>query len=138
MEQSEIKVPKLSVGQPSITMAPLVDIVFLLLIFFVVATEFPEKTGIKIEKPSAQSESIVDEKKFVLSVDKEKNIYYLDKQIQLSDVTRLVKERLEMLPESYVFLKVDKQLSTQGLIDVMDACKAAGSQRIAIATAKNE
>lgn len=138
MQQSDINIPKLDLGKPNISLAPLVDIVFLLLIFFVVATVFPENQAIKIEKPSAQSESTVNEKKFILTVDKEEKIFYLDKQIQLDDVARLVKQRLQAVPESYVFLKVDKNLPTQGLINVMDACKAAGSQRIAIATAKND
>ena len=51
--QSPIEMPELHTGKPEVSMAPLIDVVFLLLIFFMVTTVFPENRGFIIEKPES-------------------------------------------------------------------------------------
>jgi len=129
-----IDVSKPRGGKPEITMAPLVDIVFLLLIFFMVTTVFPENRGLVIEKPESESSEPLVMKKITFTVDQQGSIYFQDQPVTLADVERLVREQLAGAPDSAVFLQVDKNATTEVLIKVMDACKRAGVDQVGIAT----
>jgi len=130
----QLKIPKPNVGEPSITMAPLVDVVFLLLIFFVVTTVFPENRGIVIEKPQASDSSQVQSKKIQFMVTADEKVHYKNTEISAADISRLVRDFLGAEPEGVILLHVDRKVTTAKLIEVMDAGKAGGGQRLAIAT----
>ena len=125
-EVSPIKVPKLEAGSPDISMAPLIDVVFLLLIFFMVTTVFPENKGLVIERPESQHSDPIVQKKMVIVVAKDGTILFKDKKIATHDIERLVKEQLIAVPNTAVLLRIDKSATTQTLVSVMDACKKGG------------
>lgn len=131
--QPGVQIPELNLGEPRITLAPLVDVVFLLLIFFVVTTVFPENRAIKIDKPSSTSASSVTNRKFILTVTKEERIFYKNKTVDENDISRLVKTFLIREPNGVIFLQVDRAVTTQTLIHIMDLCKAGGAQQLALA-----
>ena len=131
---SPIAIPSLKTGKPEITMAPLIDIVFLLLIFFMVTTVFPENRGFIIEKPESEHSEQLKLKKITFIVSQTGEIQFQDKQITPEDVKRLVREQIRAAPETSVLLQVDRRAQTQHLIQVMDACKLGGANRVGIAT----
>ena len=131
---SPISMPQLKTGRPEITMAPLIDIVFLLLIFFMVTTVFPENRGFIIEKPESEHSEQLKLKKITFTVNQAGEIQFQDKQITPEDVKRLVREQLRAAPDTSVLLQVDRRAQTQHLIQVMDACKLGGANRVGIAT----
>ena len=131
---SPIAIPQLKTGRPEITMAPLIDIVFLLLIFFMVTTVFPENRGFVIEKPESEHSEQLKLKKITFTINQAGEIQFQDKQITPEDVKRLVREQIRAAPDTSVLLQVDRRAQTQHLIQVMDACKLGGANRVGIAT----
>ncbi len=133
-DESVIRAPALDAGTPEISMAPLIDVVFLLLIFFMVTTVFPDNRALIIEKPESQQSQSIDQARIEFVVDKAGGIFYQDKTLTANDVKRLIKEQLGSHADASVLLKVDRKTPTQELIRVMDACKAGGASRVGIAT----
>lgn len=126
--------PELETGKPEISMAPLIDVVFLLLIFFMVTTVFPENRGLLIEKPESAHSEPLAMKKVVFHVNKNGDVFFQDKIVDINDVERLVREQLAAAPDTAVLMHVDKQATTEVFIKVMDACKLGGAKQVGIAT----
>ena len=129
-----ISTPKLNAGKPEITMAPLIDVVFLLLIFFMVTTVFPENRGLVIQKPETKVSEPLAMKKMTFVVSFEGKVEFQKTSIDVDDIERLVRERLSVSPDTAVLLQVDKRASTGIFIKVLDACKAGGAKQVGIAT----
>ena len=125
---------ELNTGKPEISMAPLIDVVFLLLIFFMVTTVFPENKGLIISKPESENTKQLSPKQIQFLIDKNNTVYFQKNKIEFSDVTRIVKEELAQKPGLSVLLKVDKLATTETFIKAMDACKSGGAKNIGIAT----
>jgi len=131
---THLNMPKMDCGSPEITMAPLIDVVFLLLIFFMVTTVFPDNRGMNIEKPESKFSESLPMKRVLFELFKDGSVMYKNKTIELADVTRLVESKLATTPDAAVMLNVDKNATTQNLIALMDACKSAGAKRVGIAS----
>ena len=131
---NQLQLPSLETGQPEITMAPLIDVVFLLLIFFMVTTVFPDNRGMEIEKPESEFSEPLQLKRVLFVLQRDGSVSYKKQSITMKDVERLVKEQLTAAPDTAVMLQVDKNATTQSLISLMDACKSAGAKRVGIAS----
>lgn len=134
MDDSGLSMPAPQPGQPEISMAPLIDVVFLLLIFFMVATVFPENRGLAIEPPASQQAQSLPRQPLVLTIAAEGQVALGEQLIAVADIAPLVAERLRMQPDISVVLRVDRRATTELLIQVMDACKLAGVKQIGIVT----
>lgn len=121
-------------GKPEISMAPLIDVVFLLLIFFMVTTVFPENRGLVIEKPESTMSEPLALKKMTFIISSQGKIEFQEREVIVADITRLVKEQLIAAPDTAVLLQIDKQATTEVFIKVLDACKAGGAKQVGIAT----
>lgn len=132
--KNPINSPKLEAGTPEISMAPLIDVVFLLLIFFMVTTVFPENRGLIIEKPESKQSEPLAMKKITFLVSKTGEIQFKKRSIELHDIERLVKETLTAAPDTAVLIQVDRRAPTEIFIKVLDACKAGGAKQVGIAT----
>ena len=131
---SPLNIPELKSGKPEIGMAPLIDVVFLLLIFFMVTTVFPENRGFVIEKPESEHSEQLKLKKISFTIKRSGEILFQNNSVTTSDVKRLVEEQLITAPDTAILLQVDRRATTENLIQVMDACKLAGANRVGIAT----
>ena len=128
-----IQIPKMEAIKPEITMAPLVDIVFLLLIFFMVTTVFPDK-GLLIDKPSAETSDQLDSNNITITLHQDGRIYFKNELLTVDDVRRILKVKIAVQPDIQVIIQVDKRTVTEKLITLMDAAKSAGAKRLGIAT----
>ncbi|MDX8390573.1 MAG: biopolymer transporter ExbD [Mariprofundaceae bacterium] len=133
-DQVELQMPTLKAGKPEISMAPLIDVVFLLLIFFMVTTVFPENRGMEIEKLESKFSEPLQMKRLIFILQQDGAVFYQSKAVALLDVERLVREQLAASADTAVMLQVDKRATTQALIALMDACKLAGAKRVGIAS----
>lgn len=133
-QTNPIKSPQVNTGKPEITMAPLIDVVFLLLIFFMVTTVFPENRGLVIEKPESRISEPLAIKKMTFSVSAKGKVEFQNREINPEDIARLVREQLSTAPDTAVLLQVDKRASTEIFIKVLDACKSGGAKQVGIAT----
>jgi len=127
-------IPELKIGKPEITMAPLIDIVFLLLIFFMVTTVFPENDGIVIEKPVSKNTARLQDKSMVLKLDANGQIYFNDIVVTLKDIKRLVAREININNNVSVIVHADKNSTTEQLIKVIDSAKSGGASQLGIAT----
>jgi len=129
-----IVLPAPKAGKPEITMAPLIDVVFLLLIFFMVTTVFPENEGIFIEKPVSENTASLDDKNIVLKLDPQGRAYFKDEAVTLDDIKRLVVREIAINRNISVIVHADKHSTTEQLINVIDSAKAGGANKLGIAT----
>lgn len=116
-----------------INISPLIDMMFLLLIFFIVTTAFVEEVGIEIQKPKAASSRLLEKKSILLGVKQDGRIVYGDREIGLSGVRPLVARLLRNEPKPVIIL-ADRQSMTSIVVDVIDECKLAGADKVSIGT----
>jgi len=126
--------PTLNTGSPEISMAPLVDIVFLLLIFFMVTTVFPENDGLLIEKPSAEYSGNLSNEPFIIKLDQHGTSYVKQQPVTTDDIKRLLHAELAIRPQTAVTVHADRRATTESLINIIDAAKAGGATQLGIAT----
>ena len=116
-----------------INLTPLIDIVFLLLIFFMVSTTFIESRGITVELPaaSAKTENTPNEP-FEVSIRADERLFVGTEQATLQEIEK----RLTALPKSTsVVIRADKNVHHGLVVSIMDAAHQAGLQKLAVATA---
>ncbi len=131
---SPIQAPKIQAGKPEITMAPLIDVVFLLLIFFMVTTVFPENHALIIDKPESAASDAIVAKKISFVISKTGEVEFNKQAIKIEDIETIVRDQLRVEPGTAVLIKIDKKAATEIFIQVLDACKLGGAKQIGIAT----
>jgi biopolymer transport protein ExbD len=117
---------------PEINISPLVDMVFLLLIFFIVTTVFVEETGVEVQKPKAASAQNLEKKSILLALTSDGQIVYGGREVRLSGLRGLI-FRLLRDQEMPVIILADEQSRSGVLVDVIDECKLAGAKQVSIA-----
>ncbi len=116
-------------------MTPLVDVVFNLLIFFMLSTTFVTTPGIKINLPEASSKELkVQEKEVRVALTKEGKIYLNRKLVSLDDVRKILKQKARINPKMLVIIQADAQVTHGKVVQIMDIAKTAGLNKLAIAT----
>ena len=116
-----------------LNIAPLIDMVFILLIFFLVTTSFVKETGVDISRPTASSAVRKTKATILIGVTRESTIHIDKRQVDVRAVRANVERALAENPEGQVVIVADKQSLTGLVITVMDACKLAGAVNVSIA-----
>jgi biopolymer transport protein ExbD len=124
-------------GQAEVQMAPLIDMVFILLIFFMVTTVFTRETGVEVNRPQASTAQTLDSKSLMIGIDPKGEIYVDERRVDLMSLHSIVERKLQQQPGQSVILIADKDVRTAIVIAVMDECRVAGATSIALA-AKGE
>ena len=120
-----------------INMAPLIDMVFLLLIFFMVTTSFVKETGIEVNRPTASTAQLKEKGNILIGVDAKGRVFLERKQIDIRSVRAHIERCLAENPESSIVIVADKASQTGVVIQVMDQCRLAGAKNISIAASKS-
>lgn len=114
----------------------LIDIVFLLLIYFLLTTNFIVDEGIKIKLPNASATSAQTEKEITIVVDKKGSTFIENREVPLNQLFGVLKERLQGREDGLVVIRADRGVALNKAVRVMDVAKAAGAGRLALATEK--
>jgi biopolymer transport protein ExbD len=114
-----------------INLSPLIDMVFILLIFFIVTTVFVEETGVDIVKPEAASARRLDQESIQIAVTAAGQIVYGGQDIGLQGVRPIVR-RLVQKGELPVIIQVDENASGGIIVRVIDEAKLGGAGSISI------
>jgi biopolymer transport protein ExbD len=117
----------------AVDIAPLIDIVFILLIFFLVTTTFVKQTGIEVERPRASHAEALTPRSLRISIAPGGAIYTEGQQVSLRQLRQRVGRFLETEAEGSVIVLPDRRVPSGRLVEVMDAAKAAGAQDVAVA-----
>ncbi len=116
-------------------MTPLVDVVFNLLIFFMLSTTFVTTPGIKINLPQASSKELkVQEKEVRIALTRKGKIYVNRKLVMLNDVKKILKQKARINPKILVIIQADEQVTHGKVVQIMDIAKSCGLSKLAIAT----
>ena len=119
-----------------INMSPLIDIVFILLIFFVVTTVFIDDSGVEINRPQARSAEEIQKNSILIAVTKNGDVFYGGRNVGVEGVRTLVTSLLSDDSELPVIIQGDEEVSHGVIMRVTDAAQMAGAQRVYSATAK--
>lgn len=117
----------------TINISPLIDIVFILLLFFIVTSVFVRETGVEIERPQSSQAVALDRESIYLAVSSDLKIYYGGAEIGLQGVVPTL-ERLNPDDRQPVIIQVDGRVPTRFLVEVIDEVKRAGIQTVNVAT----
>lgn len=117
---------------PNIT--PLIDVVFILLIFFVVSTTFIKDMSLKIDRPSASSASSISGKEIRVYVDKDSRLYVNGEAVRIWILQGKLRNLLRSTTNKTVLVVADKDVKVERLIEVVDQCRLAGAKDVAAAT----
>jgi len=119
--------------QPELTLAPLIDCVFLLLIFFIVTTTFTKETGVTVKKPVAKKADVLLDQNLLVAVTEQGEFWCEGEQVNEAGIYAKVEARLKDQPETNVIILADKKSITQWVITALDTAKQAGAKKISIA-----
>lgn len=119
----------------AIDMTPMLDIVFIMLIFFIVTTVFVKEAGVNVNKPDGSLAVMPKNANIFIAITEDGDVWIDKRQVE----TDLVRSNLERLmaeqPSDVIIIQADKEAEHGLVIEVMDQIKAAGIDRISIATA---
>ena len=116
-----------------INMAPLIDMIFILLIFFLVTTSFVKESGVDVERPVAATATAKEQTNVVVGIDKDGIIHVENRVIDVRSVRGYMERFLAETPEGSVVIAADKASTTGVVIEVLDACRLAGVRNISVA-----
>lgn len=115
-----------------IDMSPLLDVVFILLIFFIVTTVFVKETGVEVDKPQAISIEKMEQTAILLAITDTGDVFYDGTNIGVAGVRGIV-EQLQQREPRPVVIQADKSVPTQRLLEVIDGAKLAGAKTVNLA-----
>ncbi len=116
-----------------LNIAPLIDMVFILLIFFLVNTSFVKETGIEVSRPTASTAASQSKATILIGIDAANRIFINRREVDVRAVRANVERALAENPEGAVVVVADKASSTGIAIQVMDGCRIAGAQNVSLA-----
>lgn len=118
-----------------VNLTPMLDVVFIMLIFFIVTTSFIKESGVEIERPEAAAASPRPDAQVLIAVTPEGAVWVDGKPV---DVHRIGQQVADMLSDDgSVVIQADQESTTGLLIEVMDRLKQAGVDQIAVAASRS-
>lgn len=115
-----------------VNIGPLIDMVFILLIFFVVTTTFVKNLEVEIERPGAASGQRATRRALRVAIDAVGKVYIDGQPVHGWMVQSRVRELLSQQPDRPVLVVADKRLVTARLIEVVDECRLAGARKVGV------
>jgi biopolymer transport protein ExbD len=122
--------------KPEINLAPFVDTIMILLIFFVVTANLYVETGVDVTKPKASSAKPMSQKSILIGVTREGTVHVYGRQVSLERLKLIVEQETSKQPDISVVIIADRSAEVGRAVEVMDNCMIAGAQKISIAAGK--
>jgi len=120
----------------NIDVSPLIDMVFILLIFFMVTTTFVKDMKVDLNRPSASSASLASQKVIRVYIDNAGEIYIDNQSVKLWAIQSKLRDLLRTSSEKSILVVTDSDIAVSNLIDVVDECRMSGAKDIAVSTTK--
>ncbi|RXJ68902.1 biopolymer transporter ExbD [Halarcobacter ebronensis] len=128
---------KINKEETEINLTPMLDVVFIMLIFFIVTTSFVKEAGIDVNRPSASTTEQKTEANILIAI-KNSNEIWIDKRVVDIRAVRANIERLKATnTQNSIVIQADKEAKTGLLVKVMDQIRLAGITNISVSTLKN-
>ena len=122
--------------EASVDITPMLDVVFIMLIFFIVTATFIKESGVEVNKPAAATAAVQGKANILIAIDEHNQVWINRRQVDI----RAVRPNIERLhaenPKGTVVIQADKKSTNETLVQVMDASRQAGVFDIAISAEK--
>ena len=119
--------------EAAIDMTPMLDVVFIMLIFFIVTASFVKEAGIDVNRPEAATAVKKDRANILIAISDKGEIWINKRRIDVRAVQANIERLRAENPQGSVVIQADKKATTETLIKVMDASRAAGAYDVSIA-----
>ncbi len=120
----------------TLNITPLIDVLFILIIFFTVSSTFLEQPGIELKLPDAESSQTYTAHKIIIYIDKNETIYLNDEKVNINILVEYVQAKLAEQKEKSVVLRADTEVNHGVVIHIMDLLRKKGIYKIIISTDK--
>ena len=119
--------------EAEIDLTPMLDVVFIMLIFFIVTTSFVKESGISVNTPQAQTASQQQSANIFVAISADGEVWVDHRPVDIRAVRAIVARLHAESPEGAVVIQSDADAATRFLVEVMDQIRLAGIEKIAIA-----
>jgi len=119
-----------------IDLTPMLDVVFIMLIFFIVTTSFVKESGIDVNRPSASSAKKKERATILIGISQHGEIWIQKRRIDIRSVRANIERLHAESPEGTVVIQADKLSETGILVQVMDQVRLAGVEAISVAASQ--
>lgn len=127
--------------QKAVDITPLIDVVFQLILFFMLTSSLVQQQGMEVVLPKAEGATEVEEEAVVVSVTEDGEVYFRKELVSLPELTERIKSRGAQTggvsapaDNGAVIVKSDSGVRVERLVQVMDSIRQGGAQNVAIAT----
>jgi biopolymer transport protein ExbD len=120
----------------ALNITPLIDVLFILIIFFTVSSTFLEQPGIELKLPDAESSQTYTAQKVIIYVDENETIFLNDEQVNIEILVGYVQAKLAEQKDKSVVLRADAKVDHGVIIKIMDLLRKKGIYKIIISTEK--
>jgi biopolymer transport protein ExbD len=119
--------------ETEINITPMLDVVFIMLIFFIVTTSFIKETGIDPDRPEAETAMVQPRGNILIAISEAGDIWMNKGKIEMVQVRQLVEQAKAESPEASVVIIADEKSATGILIDLMDQIRLGGVTNVSVA-----
>jgi len=119
--------------ESSVDITPMLDVVFIMLIFFIVTATFIKEAGIDVDKPEAATAVVQEKASILVAIDAEDNVWINRRQVDVRSVRSIIERLHAENPKGTVVIQADGNSRNEVLVQVMDASRRAGVYDIALA-----
>ena len=124
--------------KPVINIASLVDVLFLLLIFFMVTSAFVEQPNIKLELPATRHSEVSRVERTVLTLSRDGQLFLKEKPVDKQNLEKELRRLMLDTGDEVLVLKADKMVPNGDVVDIMDYAKGAGFKKVVAPTIMEE
>ena len=121
-----------------IDLAPMLDVIFILLIFFIVTATFVKQTGIEVSTPNARTAVVQERGSILVALDSSNQIWINRRRADISSVRANIERLHAEHPQATVVIQADENSRNGTLVEVLDQVKLAGIPNMAIAATRSE
>jgi len=118
----------------TINITPLIDVLFILLIFFMVSSSFIEQPGMKLELPTIKSKEVARVENLVMHISQDGVIFLAEKEVDFDNLGPEIEAMIPNIEEKTLVLKADKATEHGLIVRIMDIAKRSGLTKIVIGT----
>ena len=118
-----------------LNIAPLVDVVFLLLLFFMLTTHLIQEPSIRVRLPDSKT-AVNDGRQKSIMITKESEIYFMDKKIDLNNLQNVIRQYFKGDEKDFLRIKADREVEVGLLVKVIDEVRLSGIKNFSVATEK--
>jgi len=121
-----------------IDISPMMDMVFILLIFFIVTSTFTRETGVDITKPKASSAKELAKESILIGVTRQGTIHINESQVNLSSLQTILKQMMAEAPDRPVIIVSDRDAPSGRIVDILDECNLARVRKVSISAERDD